>query len=45
MQSANQIVVMAGGQIVEVGTHAQLSSTSTHYDELMKAQELILATG
>jgi len=45
IQGANQIVVMAGGRVVEVGTHAQLSATSKHYDELMKAQELMLATG
>ncbi|KAF5827723.1 P-loop containing nucleoside triphosphate hydrolase protein [Dunaliella salina] len=45
IQNADQIVVMAGGRVVEAGTHLQLSATSTHYDELMKAQELMLATG
>lgn len=43
-QSANQIVVMAGGKVVEVGTHEELSATSQHYEELMKAQELMLAS-
>jgi len=43
-QSANQIVVMAGGKVVEVGTHEELSATSQHYAELMKAGELMLAS-
>eukprot|EP00967_Tisochrysis_lutea_P061348 scaffold78597_cov18-Tisochrysis_lutea.AAC.1 len=37
--------LLVRGRVVEVGTHAQLSATSKHYDELMKAQELMLATG
>lgn len=44
-QAADQIVVMASGRVVEVGTHAELSSRpGSAYDELMRAQELILAS-
>jgi len=45
VQSADQIVVMARGSVVEVGSHAELSARSdSAYLELMKAQELILAS-
>lgn len=44
-QSADQIVVMANGAVVEVGTHAELSTKlNSSYLELMAAQELILAS-
>lgn len=44
VQSAHQIVVMANGKAVEVGTHEELQLRSKEYGELMKAQELILAS-
>ncbi|GAX74240.1 hypothetical protein CEUSTIGMA_g1689.t1 [Chlamydomonas eustigma] len=44
VQSADQIVVMSKGQVAEVGTHEELSSNGAYYNELMKAQELILAS-
>ncbi|KAL6764943.1 P-loop containing nucleoside triphosphate hydrolase protein [Haematococcus lacustris] len=45
VQTADQIVVMADGRAVEVGTHLELSAKQgSRYNELMKAQELILAS-
>lgn len=35
---ANRIVVLAGGRIIESGTHEQLMSTQTHYRELFRIQ-------
>lgn len=45
VQAADQIVVMAGGRVMELGTHAELSARpGSAYGELMRAQELILAS-
>ena len=35
---------MSQGRIVEVGSHDELTRNGIHYNELMKAQELILAS-
>eukprot|EP00877_Chromochloris_zofingiensis_P003375 jgi/Chrzof1/13038/Cz07g17170.t1 len=42
VQSADQIVVMANGVIVEKGTHEQLLAREGHYSQLMSSQEMIL---
>jgi ATP-binding cassette subfamily B (MDR/TAP) protein 8 len=42
VQSADQIVVMANGQVVEQGTHEQLLALDGHYSQLMRSQDLIL---
>lgn len=42
VQSADQIVVMKSGQVVEKGTHNELLAKNGHYSELMSSQEMIL---
>lgn len=42
MQSADQIVVMQNGRIVEKGTHNELLTKGGYYSELMSSQEMIL---
>ena len=44
VKNADQIVVMRHGQVVEVGTHAQLIAHKGYYYELIKNQ-LELADG
>jgi ATP-binding cassette subfamily B (MDR/TAP) protein 8 len=42
VQNADQIVVMANGEVVEQGTHEQLLALDGHYSQLMRSQDLIL---
>jgi ABC-type multidrug transport system fused ATPase/permease subunit len=42
VQSADQIVVMAQGAVVEQGTHDELLGLRGHYASLMSSQEMIL---
>lgn len=43
VQAADQIVVMAGGAVVEQGTHEELLALrGGHYASLMSSQEMIL---
>ena len=37
-------MVLKNNCIIEVGTHEELRAKSTHYNELMVAQDLILAS-
>jgi ABC-type multidrug transport system fused ATPase/permease subunit len=42
VQSADNIAVMAGGRVVETGTHDALLARGGHYAQLMSSQDMVL---
>ncbi|KAG1652896.1 hypothetical protein FOA52_003936, partial [Chlamydomonas sp. UWO 241] len=44
VQNADQIVVMANGCIVDVGTHQELTESSDEYKALMNPQDMIMSS-